>query len=500
MEDTDMDGPHGYIFGCTSETIDECLGRCLFGSPVSHWKEIQLITTGTPLFLFVYTTRELLGGFFAMEPGGLDVEPDAFGWRFPCQVRVKRRKTATEVIAESEFRPVLKDNYYDKRKFKFGLTKEQVIGLNKLFNPGKRRIPNPPPDPMHPSPGKKRRNRWSNRRPEKLPINKKGQEQHRENESFGSNGRAECWKWTPSHKMTNAEIENLFDPEESGEAINCGKLESGEEQRCTVLFGPLPGEVDFTVELVVKILNETHKGKYDFLYVRYSQSTRHCVVNLTESGEVLELVDRFHGKKWSDVLSRAEDGGVEIKVAFWGLQGMAELGRKFCGEGFWHTGGASSCGELYDNRALFFYGAGAKFGSRVLPLPRGGSPREEGVSPRMAFLNGWPKLLREDFKSHSETDAEANYGQTAMQSADSIDGKSISRTDKSAGSVDSKSADQLDISSAARVNGKSAGEAGLKSAGEIDAKSANKTTSGSLGMTDSEIIILDEMVETIDLS
>lgn len=49
----------GFIFGCTKETMLECLQRRLFGSTFNCTSAqlIKSVRIGTPLFLFTYDTR-----------------------------------------------------------------------------------------------------------------------------------------------------------------------------------------------------------------------------------------------------------------------------------------------------------------------------------------------------------------------------------------------------------------------------------------------------------
>jgi cleavage and polyadenylation specificity factor subunit 4 len=61
-------GP-GFIFGCSSDTMDECLGRGLFGLP-AHMKmaAANSIVPGSTIFLFNVTDRLLFGIFEALTP------------------------------------------------------------------------------------------------------------------------------------------------------------------------------------------------------------------------------------------------------------------------------------------------------------------------------------------------------------------------------------------------------------------------------------------------
>lgn len=82
----------GVVFGCTKDTIKECLSKHLFGLPYNHISYVQKIDTALPLFLFNYSDRKLHGIFEAAGPGLLNINP--YAWTsngsdrtsFPAQV------------------------------------------------------------------------------------------------------------------------------------------------------------------------------------------------------------------------------------------------------------------------------------------------------------------------------------------------------------------------------------------------------------------------------
>lgn len=90
-----LPGP-GFIFGCSSDTMDECLGRGLFGLPAHMKAAAQWIVPGSTLFLFNVTDRLLFGIFEALTPAVMNLEPTAFSKNpnakespFPVQIRVR---------------------------------------------------------------------------------------------------------------------------------------------------------------------------------------------------------------------------------------------------------------------------------------------------------------------------------------------------------------------------------------------------------------------------
>ena len=90
-----MPGP-GFIFGCSSDTMDECLGRGILGMPMHMKAAAQWIVPGSSVFLFNVTDRLLFGIFEALAPASVNIEPTAFSKNpkatsspFPVQVRVR---------------------------------------------------------------------------------------------------------------------------------------------------------------------------------------------------------------------------------------------------------------------------------------------------------------------------------------------------------------------------------------------------------------------------
>lgn len=88
-------GP-GFIFGCSSDTMDECLGRGLFGLPAHMKAAAAVIRPGATIFLFNVTDRLLFGIFEALTPAAMNIVPVAYSKNpkatsspFPVQIRVR---------------------------------------------------------------------------------------------------------------------------------------------------------------------------------------------------------------------------------------------------------------------------------------------------------------------------------------------------------------------------------------------------------------------------
>ncbi|GKA33566.1 putative development/cell death domain, kelch-type beta propeller containing protein, partial [Tanacetum coccineum] len=126
------------IFGCTHNTINECLSKQLFArATLSIYKEHKRRTCA---FLFNYHDRKLHGIFEAVGPGQMNI--DRYAWvregdntgytSFPAQVRV-RVKMECLALSENQFKPIIANNYYESKHFHFELDKDQTNQLISLF-------------------------------------------------------------------------------------------------------------------------------------------------------------------------------------------------------------------------------------------------------------------------------------------------------------------------------------------------------------------------------
>ncbi len=79
----------GFIFACTDKTEKECLERSLFGAITTYGPVVIRVRMGDLLFLHNLDSALLHGVFRAASNGGLNVEPDAWGGKYPYQVRVE---------------------------------------------------------------------------------------------------------------------------------------------------------------------------------------------------------------------------------------------------------------------------------------------------------------------------------------------------------------------------------------------------------------------------
>jgi hypothetical protein len=87
----DLEAANGFVLLCGNWTERECLERRLFGAPYDEWNRISQIKKGDVLFLLNYQTNRLHGIYEAVGDAELNIEPYAFGGRFPAQVRVRTK-------------------------------------------------------------------------------------------------------------------------------------------------------------------------------------------------------------------------------------------------------------------------------------------------------------------------------------------------------------------------------------------------------------------------
>jgi SAM-dependent methyltransferase len=85
-----MAGRQGHIFACTSKTEKECLDRMLFGTGRLYGDGVLKIKKGDALFLLNLDTDVIYGAFTAGSAGKKDIVQEAWGGRYPYQVRVSK--------------------------------------------------------------------------------------------------------------------------------------------------------------------------------------------------------------------------------------------------------------------------------------------------------------------------------------------------------------------------------------------------------------------------
>lgn len=101
-------GRSGHIFACTSKTERECFDRMLFAAGRVYGDRVLAVKKGDPLFLLNLDTDVIHGAFAARSDGKKDIVPEAWGGRYPYQVKVAKNgsvqsaKNAKKILAKME--------------------------------------------------------------------------------------------------------------------------------------------------------------------------------------------------------------------------------------------------------------------------------------------------------------------------------------------------------------------------------------------------------------
>jgi len=96
---------HGIVFACTSSTESESFKRLLFGTHRVYAPGAMRVKRGDLLFLLNLDSDLLHGVFRAASDAGINIEPEAWGGRYPYQVRVEPIR---EIISLRDARKLLK--------------------------------------------------------------------------------------------------------------------------------------------------------------------------------------------------------------------------------------------------------------------------------------------------------------------------------------------------------------------------------------------------------
>src|SRR3989344_4267610 len=119
----------GFIFRCNEKTFHECLDRKLFGELEEYLPFIKQLDVGSSVFLYNTTNWNLYGPFEATSPGNKHIEPQAWGGKFPAQIKVKPAGEINSIhIDKAKGIVSFKGIYPDPL-----LSEDKVESLTKLF-------------------------------------------------------------------------------------------------------------------------------------------------------------------------------------------------------------------------------------------------------------------------------------------------------------------------------------------------------------------------------
>lgn len=98
------------------------------------------------------------------------------------------------------------------------------------------------------------------------------------------------------------------------------------DQRTACMIKNIPNR--YASDALIRFINETHFGMYDFFYLRMDFRNRcnvgYAFINLTDSKAVLRLYDRINGHYWNNF------GSSKVaELAYASVQGIDNLKRKF---------------------------------------------------------------------------------------------------------------------------------------------------------------------------
>jgi hypothetical protein len=108
--------------------------------------------------------------------------------------------------------------------------------------------------------------------------------------------------------------------------INLWKIEKGLDRRTTCMIRNIPNK--YSQQMIFELVNETHAGCFDFLYLRMDFRNRcnvgYAFINFTRPEHIVSFAARVHGKRWA----RFNSDKV-CNLTFARIQGLEALIEKF---------------------------------------------------------------------------------------------------------------------------------------------------------------------------
>lgn len=83
--------------------------------------------------------------------------------------------------------------------------------------------------------------------------------------------------------------------------IDLWKIENRTDKRTTCMIRNIPNK--YTQQMIFDLVNESHGGCFDFLYLRMDFRNRcnvgYAFINFTHSDHIISFAKRFNGKRWA---------------------------------------------------------------------------------------------------------------------------------------------------------------------------------------------------------
>lgn len=140
---------------------------------------------------------------------------------------------------------------------------------------------------------------------------------------------------TPSHSSTHSHSHSHSNSLNSNSSysnisqsfeIDLWKIENGLEKRTTCMIKNIPNK--YNQQMIYDLVNETHRGCFDFLYLRMDFRNRcnvgYAFINFTHPDHILSFARRVNGKRWAHFNSDKI-----CHLTFARIQGTAALIEKF---------------------------------------------------------------------------------------------------------------------------------------------------------------------------
>jgi hypothetical protein len=115
---------------CTNETEKECLERGLFGDQEWLFPYLKVIKKGDIGFLINVSNDEIIGVFEAVGPARLNIVPEAWGGKFPAQIKVRLITRVVQRIdrASLKLKSILELKEIKRDKFAYKIPKQKTYG------------------------------------------------------------------------------------------------------------------------------------------------------------------------------------------------------------------------------------------------------------------------------------------------------------------------------------------------------------------------------------